>query len=101
MELRLKRIFDGVTGLIVEHSPDAVVLEESYVGADARIALSVGQARGAVLVAAARGGVACGEYAPPRGESAVCGYRRARQGQVERMVEAVIALSELPSADPP
>ena len=43
----------GSRELIAEHEPDAVALEESYVGADARIALSVGQARGAVLVAAA------------------------------------------------
>ena len=47
-DLRLKTIFDGVVALIAEHAPDAVALEESYVGADARIALSVGQARGAV-----------------------------------------------------
>ena len=40
------------------HEPDAVAVEESFVGADARIALSVGQARGAVLVAAAAAGVA-------------------------------------------
>ena len=52
-ELRLKTIFDGVAALITEHAPAAVALEESFVGADARIALSVGQARGAVLVAAA------------------------------------------------
>ena len=51
---RLRTIFDGVQELIAEHAPDAVALEESFVGADARIALSVGQARGAVLVAAAR-----------------------------------------------
>ena len=57
-------IFDGVAALISEHAPDAVALEESYVGADARIALSVGQARGAALVAAASAGVACTEYAP-------------------------------------
>ena len=56
-ELRLRTIFDGVGALIAEHAPDAVALEESFVGADARIALSVGQARGAVLVAAASAGV--------------------------------------------
>ena len=54
----------GVQELIAEHAPGAVALEESYVGADARIALSVGQARGAVLVAASSAGVACAEYAP-------------------------------------
>ena len=63
-EARLLTIFTGVQELIAQHGPDAVALEESYVGADARIALSVGQARGAVLVAAASVGVACVEYAP-------------------------------------
>ena len=55
-ELRLKRIHDEVADLIARHEPEAVVLEESYVGADARIALSVGQARGAALVACAAAG---------------------------------------------
>ena len=63
-EARLLTIFTGVQALIAEHAPDAVALEESFVGADARIALSVGQARGAVLVAASSAGVACAEYAP-------------------------------------
>ena len=60
----MKTIFDGVAALIAEHAPDAAALEESYVGADARIALSVGQARGAVLVACAAGAVEAVEYAP-------------------------------------
>jgi len=60
-DLRLKTIFDGVTGLIAEHAPDAVALEESFVGADAPNAHTVGQARGAVLVAASSVGVACAE----------------------------------------
>jgi crossover junction endodeoxyribonuclease RuvC len=97
MELRLKRIFDGVAGLIAEHAPDAVVLEESYVGADPRIALSVGQARGAVLVAAAAGGVACAEYAPARVKQSVCGYGRADKAQVGRMVKAILALPAVPT----
>ena len=70
-DARLLAIFEGVQGLIAEHAPDAVVLEESYVGADARIALSVGQARGAVLVAAASAGVECAEYAPARVKQSV------------------------------
>jgi len=95
-EARLLRIFEGVRGLIEEHAPDAVVLEESYVGADARIALSVGQARGAVLVAASSAGVACAEYAPARVKQAVCGYGRADKEQVGRMVRAILGLAEVP-----
>jgi crossover junction endodeoxyribonuclease RuvC len=95
-EARLRTIFDGVQELITAHAPDAVALEESYVGADARIALSVGQARGAVLVAASSAGVECVEYAPARIKSAVCGYGRADKQQVQRMVKAILGLAELP-----
>jgi crossover junction endodeoxyribonuclease RuvC len=97
LELRLKIIFEGVTALIVEHEPDAVVLEESFVGADARIALSVGQARGAVLVASALNGVECTEYAPARVKQAVCGYGRAEKAQVQRMVKTILGMQAVPT----
>ena len=96
-ELRLKRIHDAVAALIARHEPDAAALEESFVGADARIALSVGQARGAVLVAAAAAGVDCTEYAPARVKQAVCGYGRAEKGQVQRMVKLVLGLDAEPA----
>jgi len=96
-ELRLMTIYEGVAALIAEHRPDAVVLEESFVGVDARTALSVGQARGAVLVAAARAGVPCTEYAPSAVKHAVCGYGRAEKAQVQRMVKAILGLRELPT----
>jgi len=96
-ELRLRRIFDGVAALIREHEPDAVALEESFVGADARIALFVGQARGAALVAAASAGVACTEYAPARVKQSVCGYGRADKGQVARMVRMLLSLEAEPA----
>ncbi len=91
-ELRLKRIFEGVGTLIAEHEPDAVALEESFVGADARIALFVGQARGAALVAAAAAGVTCTEYAPARVKQAVCGFGRAEKAQIQRMVKLVLGV---------
>jgi len=92
-ELRLKVIFDGVTELIGKHAPGVVAIEESYVGADARVALSVGQARGAVLVASAAAGLQCTEYAPAHVKLTVCGYGRAEKAQVERMVRSILALS--------
>jgi crossover junction endodeoxyribonuclease RuvC len=98
-EARLKTIFDGVRALIAEHAPDAVALEESFVGADARIALFVGQARGAVLVAAASVGVECAEYAPASVKQAVCGYGRAEKGQVQRMVRMILKLDASPETD--
>jgi len=96
-ELRLKTIFDGVTELIEEYEPHAVSLEESFVGIDARTALSVGQARGVVLVAAASFGLECAEYAPSRVKQAVCGYGRAEKAQVQRMVMAILGLRSAPA----
>jgi crossover junction endodeoxyribonuclease RuvC len=96
-ELRLKTIFDGVIDLIKEFNPRAVAVEESFVGVDARTALSVGQARGAVLVAAASLGVACAEYAPSHVKQAVCGYGRAEKAQVQRMVMAILGLKQAPT----
>ena len=85
-EARLKTIFDAVTTLIDQAAPDA-----------ARTALSVGQARGAVLVAAALVGVECAEYSPTRVKQAVCGYGRAEKAQVQRMVQAILRLDAPPA----
>jgi crossover junction endodeoxyribonuclease RuvC len=95
-ELRLKQIYDAVADLVERHEPDVVVVEESYVGIDARTALSIGQARGAVLTACANAGVPCREYSPATVKQAVCGYGRADKAQVQRMVAAILHLA----ADP-
>ena len=86
-----------MAALVEEHRPDAVVLEESFVGVDARTALSVGQARGAVMVAAASAGVECAEYPPARVKQVVCGYGRAEKQQVQKMVKAILGLHVEPT----
>ena len=96
-EQRLKTIFDAVAGLIEAHRPDAVVLEESFVGVDARTALSVGQARGAVMVAAANAGIDCAEYPPARVKQTVCGYGRAEKRQVQKMVKVILKMDTEPT----
>jgi crossover junction endodeoxyribonuclease RuvC len=97
-ELRLKTIFVNVQELVERYEPAAVALEESFVGADARTALSVGQARGAILAASALAGVECAEYAPSRVKQTVCGYGRAEKDQVQRMVQAILGLSSPPGS---
>jgi crossover junction endodeoxyribonuclease RuvC len=96
-EARLRTIYEAVDELIRRAAPDVVALEESFVGVDARTALSVGQARGAVLVASALADVECAEYAPARVKQAVCGYGRAEKAQVQRMVQAILRLDAPPT----
>jgi crossover junction endodeoxyribonuclease RuvC len=96
-EERLLKIHDGVADLIDRYDPRAVAIEESFVGVDARTALSVGQARGAAVIAAALAGVDCVEYSPSHVKLAVCGYGRAEKAQVQRMVQAILRLDAPPA----
>ncbi len=98
-ERRLAAIHAAVTALIARHAPEAVALEALYFGQNVRSALAVGQARGVVLLAAGQEGLACHDYTPQQVKGAVCGSGRAGKGQVQRMVQALLGLTELPRPD--
>jgi len=97
VEVRLGELFLALTDLLAEHEPEGVALEESFVGRDARTALSVGQVRGTLLVACAKAGVPCIEYSPATVKQAVCGYGRADKAQVQRMAKALLGLEKAPT----
>ena len=94
--LRLARIHDAVADLLDQHRPDALAVEQLYFGANAHSAFAVGQARGVVLLAAGQRGVPCASYTPQQVKGAVCGSGRAPKDQVQRMVQALLSLAELP-----
>ncbi len=98
-ERRLAEIHAAVDALLAEHQPDAMALEELYFGQNVRTAFAVGQARGAVLLAAGQRGVPCAGYTPQQVKGAVCGSGRAQKDQVARMVMALLGLSEEPRPD--
>ena len=79
--------------------PAAGALEDVYFGATARSAFAVGQARGVVLLAAGQRGVPTASYTPQQVKGAVCGNGRAAKDQVQRMVQTLLALPELPKPD--
>jgi crossover junction endodeoxyribonuclease RuvC len=97
--LRLAAIHAEVARLIDEYRPDAVAVEDLYFGANARSAFAVGQARGVVLLAAGQRSVPCASYTPQQVKGAVCGSGRAAKDQVQRMVQALLALPEVPRPD--
>jgi len=93
----LRDLFDELSELVVRHQPDALALEESFVGPDARVALSIGQVRGALIVAGAQMGVECIEYPPARVKQAVCGHGAAEKEQVQQMAKAILHLETTPT----
>jgi crossover junction endodeoxyribonuclease RuvC len=98
-EQRLAAIHARVCALIEEHAVEQVALEDLYFGANARSAFAVGQARGVVMLAAGQRGMACTAYTPQQVKGAVCGNGRAEKLQVQRMVQTLLALPELPRPD--
>ena len=99
LDARLLTIFEGVRELFAAHEPDAVALEALYFGQNVATAFAVGQARGAILVAAGERGIPCSDYTPQQVKGAVCGSGRAPKDQVQRMVQTLLRLPEPPRPD--
>jgi crossover junction endodeoxyribonuclease RuvC len=96
---RLSRLHDSLGELIRWHEPKAMALEELFFGKNAASALSVGEARGVLLLAAAKQRLACFDYTPQAVKKAVCGSGSADKGQVQRMVASLLGLPEPPAPD--
>ncbi len=83
---RLHQIHQGIVGVIKCWTPDAAAVEETFVNQNPSSTLKLGQARGAVLVAAAGAGLDVAEYAPNRIKKSVVGAGHASKVQIRAMV---------------
>ena len=95
----LKAIHAKVAALIAEHRPDVMAIESVIYGKNAGTMLVLGEARGAVVTAAADAGLPVYEYEPRRMKKAVCGNGLAEKEQIQRMIRTLLALPELPQND--
>lgn len=96
---RLRLIEEGLDELMEAHRPVLVAVERLFFNKNVRTASAVGEARGVVLLVAARHGLAIQEYGPHEVKQAVTGHGRADKGQVQRMVQALLGLPTLPRPD--
>ncbi|MDI6906817.1 MAG: crossover junction endodeoxyribonuclease RuvC [Thermoanaerobacterales bacterium] len=96
---RLRRLFRQLTDVFAEHRPQEVAVEQLFFNRNVTTALTVGQARGVALLAAAEAGAAVFEYSPAQVKSAVTGSGRAVKRQVQYMVRAILNLPEIPQPD--
>jgi crossover junction endodeoxyribonuclease RuvC len=96
---RLHQIYDEVSVLLRESAPVAVAVEELFFNRNVTTALTVGQARGVVLLAAAQAGVPVFEYTPSEVKQALVGYGRADKQQIQEMVRLMLGLADIPRPD--
>lgn len=96
---RLAHIFSAVENIIIRHKPQALALEELFYFKNQKTIIRVGEARGVVLAAAARAGLAIYPYTPLQIKQAVTGYGQAEKLQVQKMVQRLLALETMPASD--
>ena len=96
---RLAKLHQILGELIRWHEPKALALEELFFGKNVASALSVGEARGVAMLAAAMQGLPCFDYTPQAVKKAVCGSGSADKEQIQRMVASLLGLPEPPTPD--
>ena len=96
---RLSALADQLEALISDHSPTAAAVEEVFVNKNPQSTLKLGQARGVVLMCAARAGIDVGEYAPTLVKKAVVGTGGADKPQVHAMVSRLLPGAKIAGPD--
>jgi crossover junction endodeoxyribonuclease RuvC len=99
MPQRLQTIQRELQQLLDAYQPDTAGIEEVFFGRNITTAITVGQARGVLLLTLANAGLPIGEYSPPKIKEAVTGYGKADKTQVQMMVRNLLDLEETPRPD--
>jgi len=96
---RLQRIYAGLRAVIADHAPETAAVEELFFSRNTRTAMSVGEARGVILLALADAGLSIVEYTPMQIKQAVTGYGSADKRQVQEMVRLLLTLPDIRRPD--
>jgi len=99
MPQRLLRIAEDLESLITKFHPDALAIEELFFNQNVTTGIGVAQARGVIIMTAARLGVPVYEYTPSQVKQAVTGYGKAEKKQVMEMTRKLLHLSAVPKPD--
>ena len=97
MSSRLDVLYQGVSELIARHRPRALAVESVFYGKNARSALALGQARGVILLAAAKADLEIAEFPPATVKQSVTGRGGAAKAQVGYMVQQLLRLTRPPA----
>ncbi|MCL6261645.1 crossover junction endodeoxyribonuclease RuvC [Aquiflexum sp. TKW24L] len=95
-ELKLKKIFERVTGIIDEFHPDTVALEAPFYGENVQSMLKLGRAQGVAMAAALARDIPITEYSPKKVKQSVTGNGNASKIQVAEMLKTLLNIEEIP-----
>jgi crossover junction endodeoxyribonuclease RuvC len=96
---RLVMLYDQLGDILRGHKPETAAVEKLFFQKNVTTAISVGQARGVIMLALAQAGLEVFEYTPNEIKQAVVGYGSAGKRQVQEMVRVLLALDDIPRPD--
>ncbi len=96
---RLVELDRALTDIILQHRPDGIAVEEVFINSNPQSTLKLGQARGVILLCAARSGQEIGEYAARLIKKAVVGVGNADKTQVHAMISRLLPGAKIAGAD--
>ena len=99
LEKRLYTIYQELKELIEKHQPQFLAVEELFFNTNAKTALSVGHARGVILLLGAMMGLEVFSYTPLQVKQSVVGYGRAEKKQIQEMVILILNMEKIPKPD--
>lgn len=96
---RLESIHNELAAIIDEYKPQTAAVESLFFSRNARTAMSVGQARGVVLLTLQQAGIPISNYRPNEIKQGITGYGAADKKQMQMMVRTLLNLDETPQPD--
>lgn len=94
---RLNYLHEETMKLLNEFKPDVIAVEDTFYSKNFKSAMMLGQARGMVILAAARNDLPCSEFAPRKVKQSVVGNGNASKEQVQYMVQNILKLKDTPT----
>jgi crossover junction endodeoxyribonuclease RuvC len=96
---RLVMLFDDLNKILKKHKPDTAAVEKLFFSRNVTTGITVGQARGVVLLALEKAHIPTYEYSPNEVKQAVAGYGFAEKRQMQEMVRTLLHLEKIPKPD--
>ncbi len=96
---RLSEVYGDLRELIREFRPDVMAVEQLFFFKNAKTVITVGQARGVILLAALHEQVPLAEYTPLQVKMGTVGYGRAEKSEIGEMVKMILNLDAIPKPD--
>lgn len=99
MPVRLNKIYDGLDAIIKLYKPESAAVEELFFFKNNKTIITVGQARGVIILCLERNGIKSHGYTPLQVKQGIAAYGRATKQQVQEMVKRILGLDEIPKPD--